>query len=148
MLPGVASDAAWIISRDGADLVLPLGDLDLDLAELVRRTLRARGVREQVLGSQLAIDLEALAGGTLVTTAIAGRFPDGLLFDAPMAGATPPPKSLDRNDFHAALDMGNLSLEDAAAALGISASTADRYWAYARAWLFEALRRDGSATTG
>ncbi len=44
--------------------------------------------------SRLTIDQEALAGGTLVTTAIAGRFPDGLLFDAPIAGATPPPKAL------------------------------------------------------
>jgi len=41
--------------------------------------------------------------------------------------------------------FSGLSLEDAAGALGISASTADRYWAYARAWLFEALRRDDSA---
>ena len=44
--------------------------------------------------------------------------------------------------------FAGLSLEDAAAVLGISASTADRYWAYSRAWLFEALRRDGSATPG
>ena len=44
--------------------------------------------------SQLSLDLDALAGGTLVTTTIAGRFADGLLFDAPLAGATPPPKSL------------------------------------------------------
>jgi RNA polymerase sigma factor (TIGR02999 family) len=36
--------------------------------------------------------------------------------------------------------FAGLSNKDAAAALGISASTADRYWAYARAWLFEALR--------
>ena len=41
--------------------------------------------------------------------------------------------------------FSGLSLADAAAALGISASTADRYWSYARAWLFEALRRDVSA---
>lgn len=32
-----------------------------------------------------------------------------------------------------------LSLEDAAGCLGISRSTADRYWAYARAWLFDRL---------
>jgi RNA polymerase sigma factor (TIGR02999 family) len=38
--------------------------------------------------------------------------------------------------------FAGLSLKDAAAALGISSSTADRYWAYARAWLFEALRSD------
>jgi RNA polymerase sigma factor (TIGR02999 family) len=38
--------------------------------------------------------------------------------------------------------FAGLSLREAAAALGISTSTADRYWAYARAWLFEALRSD------
>lgn len=35
-----------------------------------------------------------------------------------------PPKSLDRNEFHAALDMGNLSLEDAAATLTAAAAAA------------------------
>lgn len=34
------------------------------------------------------------------------------------------------------------SLKEAAAALGVSSSTADRYWAYARAWLFDALRSE------
>lgn len=43
--------------------------------------------------------------------------------------------------------FAGLSLEHAATALGISASTADRYWAYARAWLFEALRRDDSVAS-
>ena len=44
--------------------------------------------------SHLVIDREALAGGTLVVNAIAGRFADGLLFDAPLTGPTPPPKPL------------------------------------------------------
>jgi anhydro-N-acetylmuramic acid kinase len=35
-----------------------------------------------------------------------------------------PPKSLDRNDFHAALDMGNLAIEDAAATLTAAAAAA------------------------
>jgi RNA polymerase sigma factor (TIGR02999 family) len=35
-----------------------------------------------------------------------------------------------------------LSLEEAAEALGISAPTAKRHWAYARAWLFRELRRE------
>src|SRR5262245_36382319 len=39
--------------------------------------------------------------------------------------------------------FAGLSIQDAAAALGISTSTADRYWAYSRAWLFAALRPDG-----
>ncbi len=44
--------------------------------------------------SRLAFDHEALAGGTLVLTAAAGRFPDGLLFDVPASGATPSPRQL------------------------------------------------------
>ncbi len=35
--------------------------------------------------------------------------------------------------------FGGLSLKEAAATLDISQRTADRYWAYARAWLYEAL---------
>jgi RNA polymerase sigma factor (TIGR02999 family) len=41
--------------------------------------------------------------------------------------------------------FAGLSVDEAGAALGISKSTADRYWAYARAWLFEELRPDDSA---
>jgi RNA polymerase sigma factor (TIGR02999 family) len=33
-----------------------------------------------------------------------------------------------------------LTLDEAAAALGISRRTANRYWSFARAWLFDALR--------
>jgi RNA polymerase sigma factor (TIGR02999 family) len=35
--------------------------------------------------------------------------------------------------------FGGLTLEQAAGALGLAPSTADRHWAYARAWLFQAL---------
>ena len=35
--------------------------------------------------------------------------------------------------------FGGLSVEDAGRALGISRATADRYWAYARAWLYSEL---------
>ena len=38
--------------------------------------------------------------------------------------------------------FAGLSIQEAAAALNISKSTADRYWVYARAWLFAALRMD------
>ena len=38
--------------------------------------------------------------------------------------------------------FAGLSVEEAAAALGVSAATADRHWAYARAWL---LRRGSTA---
>jgi type VI secretion system protein ImpJ len=44
--------------------------------------------------SHVAFDHEALAAGALVVNATAGRFPDGLLFDAPHAGPTPAPKPL------------------------------------------------------
>jgi RNA polymerase sigma factor (TIGR02999 family) len=43
--------------------------------------------------------------------------------------------------------FAGLSTDDAAAALGISASTAKRHWAYARAWLFDALRPDDRSTS-
>ena len=35
--------------------------------------------------------------------------------------------------------FGGLTLKQAAAALGLAPSTADRHWAYARAWLYKAL---------
>src|SRR5262245_6895068 len=35
-----------------------------------------------------------------------------------------------------------LTLDEAAAALGIARRTANRYWAFARAWLYDALRPD------
>jgi RNA polymerase sigma factor (TIGR02999 family) len=38
--------------------------------------------------------------------------------------------------------FAGLRLAEAAEALTISTSTADRYWAYARAWLFAAMRAD------
>jgi RNA polymerase sigma factor (TIGR02999 family) len=56
---------------------------------------------------------------------------------ARLAGENEPCANLVKLRFFA-----GLSLKDAAAALGISSSTADRYWAYARAWLYEALRAD------
>jgi RNA polymerase sigma factor (TIGR02999 family) len=41
--------------------------------------------------------------------------------------------------------FGGLTHEDAAQAMGVSVSTADRHWAYARAWLY---RRMGAAESG
>jgi RNA polymerase sigma factor (TIGR02999 family) len=41
--------------------------------------------------------------------------------------------------------FAGLSVEDAAHCLGVSRATADRYWAYARAWLYDRTRSgDGS----
>ncbi len=39
--------------------------------------------------------------------------------------------------------FAGLSVGDAAVNLGISRATADRYWAFARAWLYERLQNDG-----
>jgi RNA polymerase sigma factor (TIGR02999 family) len=36
--------------------------------------------------------------------------------------------------------FAGLTLGEAAAALGLARRTADRHWAYARAWLYQALR--------
>jgi RNA polymerase sigma factor (TIGR02999 family) len=40
--------------------------------------------------------------------------------------------------------FAGLTVEEAAAALGLARRTAERSWAYARAWLFEALSRDAN----
>jgi RNA polymerase sigma factor (TIGR02999 family) len=40
--------------------------------------------------------------------------------------------------------FAGLTLRDTAEAMGLSLRTAERQWAYARAWLYDRLRRDGS----
>jgi RNA polymerase sigma factor (TIGR02999 family) len=40
--------------------------------------------------------------------------------------------------------FAGLSVEEAASCLGISRATADRHWAYARAWLFDRLNPSGA----
>ncbi len=42
--------------------------------------------------------------------------------------------------------FGGLSDEDAGRVLGISRATADRYWAYARVWLYSELSGEGPGT--
>jgi len=37
--------------------------------------------------------------------------------------------------------FGGLTLEEAAQVLGVTKRTADRYWAFARVWLFDEMRR-------
>jgi type VI secretion system protein ImpJ len=44
--------------------------------------------------ARVAVDRDALAGGTFVLAAVAGRFPDGLLVDAPAGDPLPPPRPL------------------------------------------------------
>ena len=43
--------------------------------------------------------------------------------------------------------FAGLSIDETAALLGISASTAKRHWAFARAWLFDSLKSDGRKTS-
>ena len=43
--------------------------------------------------------------------------------------------------------FAGLTIPDAANALGISSSTADRYWAYARAWLHAELKKGDESST-
>jgi RNA polymerase sigma factor (TIGR02999 family) len=40
--------------------------------------------------------------------------------------------------------FAGLTVEEAGRALGISVTTANRYWAYARAWLHQEIARDGA----
>jgi RNA polymerase sigma factor (TIGR02999 family) len=42
--------------------------------------------------------------------------------------------------------FAGLTIDEAAQALGISVTTANRYWAYARAWLHQAIVSDMSGT--
>jgi RNA polymerase sigma factor (TIGR02999 family) len=44
--------------------------------------------------------------------------------------------------------FAGLTVEEAARALGISSTTANRYWAYARAWLHQEIVRAGAAGPG
>ena len=44
--------------------------------------------------------------------------------------------------------FAGLTIPQAAEALGISTTTADRRWAYARAWLHAELKRDGQSSVG
>src|SRR5438132_8729849 len=41
--------------------------------------------------------------------------------------------------------FAGLTVNDAARVLGVSTSTVDRHWSYARAWLFRELSREGEA---
>ena len=41
--------------------------------------------------------------------------------------------------------FGGLTLDEAALVLGISPSTADRYWSYARAWLYQRIQNENIA---
>jgi RNA polymerase sigma factor (TIGR02999 family) len=105
-------------------------------AEAMRRILinRARDRKSLKRGGRWQrVDLDRLA---VVTDAS----PDDLLAidDAleRLAQENPPCAELVKLRFFA-----GLTLDEAAASLGVARRTADRYWAYARAWLFEVLSK-------
>jgi RNA polymerase sigma factor (TIGR02999 family) len=104
-------------------------------AEAMRRILVERARRKQRLkhgGGRQRIALEHVA-------AVAGTPSDDLLaLDEALtrlAAEDPIKARLVELRFFA-----GLSVEEAARCLGISRATADRYWAYARAWLYEKVR--------
>jgi len=110
-------------------------------AEAMRRILgdRARDRRRKKRGGghrRVEIDLEAIL--------IEPPGDDLLALDEAL-------ESLARHDPVGAKLVGlrafaGLTLDDAAEVLGIGRRTADRYWAYARAWLCDALSDDSDPT--
>lgn len=103
-------------------------------AEAMRRILvnRARDKGRLKRGGQLhKVDLEK------VDLAVDARYEDLLALDESierLAAENSECANVVKLRFFA-----GLSIDEVAAALGISASTAKRHWAYARAWLFDAL---------
>jgi RNA polymerase sigma factor (TIGR02999 family) len=104
-------------------------------AEAMRRILidHARGrKRLKRGGGRRRVDLESLE----VPADSPGE--DLLALDEALdalAQESPPKAELVKLRFFA-----GLSVEEAAGCLGISRATADRYWAYARAWLYDRVR--------
>jgi RNA polymerase sigma factor (TIGR02999 family) len=106
-------------------------------AEAMRRILvdNARRKRRPKHGGDRArVPLDAIA------LPVEGRFHDLLALDEALtrlAGKEPLKAELVKLRYFA-----GLSVEEAAACLGISPITAKRYWAVARAWLYDALADD------
>jgi RNA polymerase sigma factor (TIGR02999 family) len=109
-------------------------------AEAMRRILVDNARRKQSKkrgGDRIRVDLDQLAAAT------SERLDDVLDIDAALAG-------LAQADAQAAelvklRYFAGLSIPQAAAALGVSARSADYLWAYARAWLLRALGRGDQA---
>jgi RNA polymerase sigma factor (TIGR02999 family) len=107
-------------------------------AQAMRRILvehaRGKGRQKRGGGRREHLDLEALVGGGPTEDLLA-------LHDAleQLAGHDPLKARLVELRFFA-----GLTLEEAAEALDISLSTADRAWRYARAWLYTAMAGDQS----
>ena len=112
-------------------------------AEAMRRILvdnARRKRRPKHGGDQKRIPLDAIA------LPVEDRFHDLLALDEALtsfAGQEPLKAELVKLRYFA-----GLSVEEAAACLGISPITAKRYWAVARAWLYAALSDDEEAGPG
>jgi RNA polymerase sigma factor (TIGR02999 family) len=104
-------------------------------AEAMRRILIDRARRKKRLkrgGGHRRVDLES------IELPAAARGEDLLALDEALnclAQEAPQKAELVKLRFFA-----GLSVEEAACCLGISRATADRYWAYARAWLYDRVR--------
>lgn len=108
-------------------------------AEAMRRILidhaRARNAEKRGGGAARAADINP----DDLPLLLGERAPDLLDLDAALsalAAEDPQKAELVKLRFFA-----GLTLEQAARALGLSAATADRHWAYARAWLFSRLAK-------
>jgi RNA polymerase sigma factor (TIGR02999 family) len=75
-----------------------------------------------------------------VTLAAPGTDADVLALDEALTALTE--RCPDKAELVKLRYFAGLTLEEAAEALGISRSTADRHWAYARAWLFRRISGD------
>src|SRR5262249_3026866 len=107
-------------------------------AEAMRRILIDQSRRKKRVkrgGGRLRVDLDR------VEVTAADRGDDLLALDEALdalAREAPEKAELVKLRF-----FGGLSVEEAARCLGISRATADRYWAYARAWLYDRVRDAG-----
>jgi RNA polymerase sigma factor (TIGR02999 family) len=108
-------------------------------AEAMRRILieKARRKKAEKCGGALRrVDLDA------VDVPADARSQDVLALDealSRLAAEDPTKAELVKLRF-----FGGLSVEDAGRVLGISRATADRYWSYARVWLYSALSEAGA----
>lgn len=108
----------------------------------------AEAMRRILIDRARARNAEKRGGGAKAAS-------DTWLLELPLSGGEEPADLLDLDDAitalsaespsHAALVRlrfyGGLTLEQAGRALGLSPGTADRHWAFARAWLYQRLSK-------
>jgi RNA polymerase sigma factor (TIGR02999 family) len=107
-------------------------------AEAMRRILVDSARRKQAEkhgGNLRRVDLE------IIPVVAPGRSDDIIALDEALTGL-----AKDEPEISAVVNLryfAGLTMDQAAAALGISVRTANRHWAYAKAWLFQELGRRG-----